>query len=164
MADKDAWTPAFEGQRPPLDGNVDGIETRFGPSNQLSVKHGGFSLLNLDGRVSEISEMIRERMGEVAHPRFDLSIQAAAVAGAKLERVLDALAAVEPDAVSARLEGEASRWWKHWASALDRLGMTPMAASKLGLNLALADDAKQTSLKRRAELEAEQARREAAGG
>lgn len=124
----------------------------FEQGNQLAHRHGGFSTLALDDRVAEIADLLYADLGGHVAPRFVAFVQAAAMAYARLERIWKALNDLDPGESSERLAIELSRWWRNWTAALDRLGMSHLAASKLGLHLAQAGEATQTSLKRRAEI------------
>lgn len=46
----DGWTPAFPGQRPPLNGPV---------GNQLALKHGAYSPRKVDPLATELVELVR---------------------------------------------------------------------------------------------------------
>jgi hypothetical protein len=137
MADRDPWTPEWEGQRPPLDGNVDGIETRFAPSNSISVRHGAYAVLQLTPVAEGIAEQLRELMPHWL-PAFEPAVQAAAIAGAQLARANTALEAAADPTALLNLSGDARGWWTKFTAALELLGLTPRSAAALGLTLELA--------------------------
>jgi hypothetical protein len=120
------WTPSFPGQRPP-----------FKPGNEVSTRHGAYvSPLRLTPRIEEIAGVLRDGMPHYA-AAFEPAVQAAAIAGARLERAIGALETAKPDDM-ATLENHARGWHRGWLGALEKLGLTPLAASRMGLNLALA--------------------------
>ena len=117
-----AWTPAFEGQRPP-----------FEPGHNLSVTHGSYSLLLLRGRAEEVAKGLRNAMAEGYEPRFEAAVAGAAMVAARLERAMEALAAAGNPVDLARLDQDSRGWMRLWFSALGQLGLTPAAASRLRL-------------------------------
>jgi len=109
----------------------------FEPGNEVALKHGSYvSPLRLTSRVGEIAEALLENMPHRS-PVFAAMVQAAALAGARLERAIAALEDAKPGEL-ARLEQDARGWHRSWVSALNALGLTPLSASRMGLNIALA--------------------------
>jgi hypothetical protein len=122
------WTPAFPGQRPP-----------FQPGHELSIRHGAYALLKLRPRAAELADAIRQLVPGYV-PAHEPAVQAAAMTGARLEKAMAALEDAGETELNA-LDGHARGWMRLWLSALDKLGLTPLAMSKLGLNLALGKGA-----------------------
>jgi hypothetical protein len=117
----------------------------FPPGNDLALRHGGHvSPLRLAGRITELADLLRDAMPLGG---FHAAVQATAIAGARLEAVLLALEKADAGAVD-RLEREANRWWRNYVSGLDRLGLTPVSAAKLGVNLAVAANVSESALER----------------
>jgi hypothetical protein len=135
-----AWTPAFEGQRPP-----------FEPGNALRLDHGAYSVLQLRPRAHELAEEIRSSLGVTYAPRFDLAISAAAATAAQYERAMLALLDTDDPAEHDVLDKRAARWGKLLFAALVQLGLTPLSASKLGLNLAVGQGVAARALERHVE-------------
>lgn len=133
----DDWTPAFFGQRRPLDGKVDGTATRFEPGHELSVRHGAYAVLQLTPVAEKIAEQLRELMPHWL-PAFEPAVQAAAIAGAQLARANTALEAADDPTALLNLSGDARGWWTKFTAALELLGLTPRSAAALGLTLELA--------------------------
>lgn len=67
-------------------------------------------------------------------------MQAAAMTGAQLERAMEALENA-PVSEFRRLDQDARGWMRLFFTALSHLGLTPLAMSRLGLNLALGRSA-----------------------
>lgn len=127
-----------------------GLETRFDQGNTLSLRHGAYSAMQLAPRAEELADVLRASMGLAYNERFEIAIRSAAAVGARFERAM--LLLTDSDGgnmvVSERLERDARNWAGKWAGWLDRLGLTPLAASRQGLNLALGHDAAQRALDR----------------
>ena len=105
--------------------------------HQLSTRHGAYvAPLRLGGEIEEIAELLRSTMPHYS-PVFAAAVQAAAIAGARLERACEALKTAAPGDLT-RLESDARGWHRSYVGALNALGLTPLSASKMGLNLALA--------------------------
>jgi hypothetical protein len=129
--------------------------TGFLPGHQLSVGHGApvqhgayVSPLRLAGRVEEICEVLRDSMAGYYTSSFEAAVQAAAIPAARLERALERLETAKPSEY-AKLEADARGWHRAWVAGLGALGLTPMAASRLGLNLALAGGSAHEALLKR---------------
>lgn len=141
MADKAVepteWVPAFEGQRPP-----------FEPGHALSTRHGAYaSVVKLTPRATEIAGFLRDSMGSTYSDRFEIALQSAGAVGARYELALAALVEGDPLRLQT-LDKDARGWARLWFSILSQLGLTPYAASKQGLNLALGADVAQRALER----------------
>ncbi len=134
------FVPAFDGQRPP-----------FGPGNSVGVRHGAYAVLQLRPRALELADEIRVALGPTYSTRFELAIAASAAAAAQYEKAMVALLDADDPTDLKHLDERAARWAKLLFSALGQLGLTPLAASKLGLNVALGTDAAGRALARHVE-------------
>lgn len=123
----------------------------FAPGNGVSVRHGAFAILQLRPRANELAEAIRVSLGPTYSSRFDLAISASAAAAAQYEKAMVALIDAEDPVDLKTLDERAARWAKLLFSALGQLGLTPLSASKLGLNVALGTDAAGRALARHVE-------------
>jgi hypothetical protein len=110
----------------------------FAEGNQLQAVHSGYALASLGPRVDEIAAGLYHALpGAVRHGRFGVAVELAAVALARLETALAALAALGPDDERAeRLDRECARWWRASLGSLGALGLTPSSAASLGVDLA----------------------------
>jgi hypothetical protein len=150
--------PAFEGQRRP-----------FEPGHQLTVKHGAYAgVLALSPRVEQIATVLLERMSsELAIvSAFGPVVEGVAIAGSRLERSLALLETATDAAAVEALDRAARGWVRTYLAGLATLGLTPPAAIRMGLNLALTDAAqRRLSLQELAAMQAEaQAREEVRRG
>jgi hypothetical protein len=117
------WTPQFPGQRPP-----------FPAGHELSVTWGDRAMLKLRPRAAEIAEQIRGLI-PLWNDSFGPVVELASMVLAQAEAAFAGLAD-DPDLEKARwLDERASRSSKQAGQYLDRLGLTPMAQAKLGVNL-----------------------------
>jgi hypothetical protein len=114
----------------------------FQPGHELSIRHGARAVLHLRPRAAELAETIRDALGPTYSPRFELAIAAAAAAAAQYEKAMDALLGAENADELVDLERYATRWARLLFTALSSLGLTPLSASKLGWNLAEAQEAR----------------------
>jgi hypothetical protein len=110
------WTPAFEGQRPP-----------FEEGNELAVQHGAYAVLRLKPRAEEIAERLRLAMGEGFQPKYWPALEAAALAGARVEAAMGVLLEEADAEKVARLDQNARGWLRLYAAALERFGLMPEA-------------------------------------
>ena len=120
------WKPSFPGQRPP-----------FGQGHQLSVRHGAHALLALQPRAAEIADVLREAAPALP-PGSEIALESAAMIGARLEVAMRALTEAADPRTLNDLDQRAQGWARQWAAWLDRLGLTPLAAARLGLDLTRA--------------------------
>jgi hypothetical protein len=120
----------------------------FQEGNAFALRHGSYSVLQLRPRAAELAAEIRATL-PVPAARYELAIQAAGAAAAQYERAMGALLAddVAPTDFET-LDRRAVRWAKLLFTALAQLGLTPLSASKLGLNVALGTDAATRALER----------------
>lgn len=166
------WAPAFEGQRPPLDGKVDGLETRFAPGHTLSIRHGAYADLHLGSRADELAGQIREQLiaDSLYAPGFELAIARLGIVWVRIERAQQAIDAVDaasrpggqynPEADRMmglqRLRDDLKGWIRLAGRIEESLGLTTESRAKLGLDLALTGAARQRlSLQQHAALQAE---------
>ena len=126
VAEPGRWVPAFEGQRPP-----------FEPGNQLARRHGAHAVLALQPRAQEIATVLRDAAPALP-PGSEIALESAAMIGARLEVAMKALDESADAKTLNDLDQRAQGWARQWASWLDRLGLTPIAAAKLGLDLTRA--------------------------
>jgi hypothetical protein len=131
VADAD-WTPAFEGQRPPLDGKEVGLETRF------EATHGAYSKLRLADRATELVPELRDRVARYRQ-NDDPHVALLAITWARVEAAHAALeeatAAGEADRLS-RLDADLRGWIRTARQLQADLGMTPTSRARLGLDVA----------------------------
>jgi hypothetical protein len=114
----------------------------FQPGNDVALRHGvDVSPLRLSDRTMELEAAIRDAMPHY-RPAFAMAVQAAAIAGARLERAEAALETASDAEQAERLGVIASRWWNNWTKQLERLGLSPKSAAALGLALEFAAGAK----------------------
>jgi hypothetical protein len=115
------WTPAFAGQRPP-----------FEKGNQAATKYGDRALLRLRPRAAELTQEIRQLM-PIWDDSFEPVLEAASMVGAQCEAALGALAEATNLAELGALDERAARWARVFGQYLDRLGLTPLSQSRLGV-------------------------------
>ena len=108
----------------------------FEPGHELSIRHGARAVLHLRPRANELAEVIRDALGRTYDVRFELAIAAAAASAAQYERAMDALLGADDPEQFVSLERYAASWARILFTALSSMGLTPLSASKLGLNLA----------------------------
>lgn len=148
------WVPAFEGQRPP-----------FQPGHELSTVHGAYSPRRVDPLAAQLVELLLGDPSVPAHAkaaayRLELWALARATAQAQLieewladraEQSQDSLGDLDDERVRSaylllhRAETRA-------ASSRSRLGLTPVAAARLGKNVAQAQVAQTDVALRMAQL------------
>jgi hypothetical protein len=120
------FVPVFEGQREP-----------FAPGHELSVKHGAYADVKLTPRTDELADQIRDGVPG-RRPVDDIAIRLLALCLARVE----AAAAVLGDEVAsdarARLEQDMRRWTAEAGRWSDRLGLSPAARARLGVDVAIA--------------------------
>jgi hypothetical protein len=126
------WTPAFVGQRPPLE-----------------VRHGAYSTLRLAPRARELADEIRNVVPAFS-PADEPMVRLLALTLARVEMATRALEVIDEraegnevtvylgdSAESLRRLREDSRGWINTARRIaNDLGMTPTSRAKLGLDLA----------------------------
>jgi hypothetical protein len=145
LDEQGGWSPVFEGQRPP-----------FTPGNELSVRHGAFSMVKLEPRVHELVGEIRELV-PAWRPPDDVTIHLLAIALARIEALYAKLTAGDVD-----LAESADKWLRSWVNSArqsaDKLALNPTARGRLGLDVAqtarvltLADLHAEAELERREE-------------
>lgn len=135
--------PAGNGTRPP-----------FEKGNQVARKHGGYSLLSLGDRASEIADEIRPTLPAYA-PADEPTLLLFATTLARVERASAAIALVDENSTSPLSEYLAAdeptlapnlsalrndlRSWINTARRLaNDLGLTPTSRARLGLDIAAA--------------------------
>jgi hypothetical protein len=126
----------------------------FERGNSAAVKHGAYAVVQLAPRAAEFAEDVRARM-PLYSPADEGAVQHYAMLRARLERASQALEAADEasagDPQSSYLEGSSeridrlarlrddARRWHRLVLAYEReLGLTPLARSRLGLNIAAA--------------------------
>jgi hypothetical protein len=109
----------------------------FEPGNQAALKYGAHSTLALKPRAEKLAHELREAMGARYAPDFELAVATTAMIGARFEAALGKLLDSDDARDVEWLDLRAHRWARLWTGGLDRLGLSPLAASKLGLNIAL---------------------------
>lgn len=118
-----AWSPQFEGQRPP-----------FERGHELSVKHGAYSVVKLGPRVDELADALRVEVGALYRASDELAVRLLALCVARIEAAWAALEAAAPDQHT--LLDTRTRGWVNTAGKLmNELGLTPAARARLGLDL-----------------------------
>jgi hypothetical protein len=134
-----AWTPAFEGQRPP-----------FQPGHELSLRHGAWSARHVQPVATGILQSVLDDPAceYLKAPRFAAELEAWATAEARvrlLETYIAKLAGDSGDGVGDLADeatraawGLLNRFEARAQSGRDRLGLSPAAASKIGRDLSLA--------------------------
>lgn len=101
------------------------------------TKHGAYARpLQLQPRLEELAEWVRDQMGELYDPRFEGVIATTAIAGARAERALIGLDAEADGKFVEHLDRSARAWVREFLTGLGHLGLTPASAEKLGLNRA----------------------------
>jgi hypothetical protein len=85
------WTPAFEGQRPPLE-----------PGHELTVRHGAYSQLRLTQRAGEIVDEFRELVSR--YRASEPMVRLLAVTWARVEAAAEALEKADGPEQPSRLE------------------------------------------------------------
>lgn len=122
----------------------------FQPGHDLSVRHGAYAVLQLRPRALELASEIRASL-PVPADRYELAIQAAAAAAARYEKAMAALLDADDAAEVGELDRRALGWARLLFTALGQLGLTPLSASRLGLNAALGQEAASRALERHVE-------------
>lgn len=115
-------------------GNRHGLETRFQPGHELSLRHGAYSMLRLSPRVDELAETVRDLV-PAYRPADDVAVQLLAVALARIEAAWSAIDGASPEDVKS-LEEMLRGWVNSAARQADKLAMTPTARGRLGLDVA----------------------------
>lgn len=133
LDDEGRWTPAFEGQRPPL---RPGHEHRFEVGNDVAVRHGAESTIRLTVRAGELVDGLRDLV--IAYrPSDEPMLTLLAVTIARVEAAAAALeAAKDPDQLQ-RLESNLRGWIRLARQLLGDMGMTPKARLAMGLDVAM---------------------------
>lgn len=133
------WVPEFEGQRPPLQ-----------PGNELSIRHGAYSPRKVEPLAQELVDLLLEDSSVPQHAkaaayRLELWALARATAQAQLieEWLADQGTEKHPlgDLGDERVRSAyllLHRAETRAASSRSRLGLTPVAAARLGKNVAHA--------------------------
>lgn len=130
------WAPAFPGQRPPFKpGNDAGV--RFRPGNTAGVHHGAYATVQLGPRVAELADEIRDLIPGYS-PADEVALRVLCLALARLEQSSAAIDDDTPAADLARLRQDERGWANTIRRYLADLGLTPVARSGLGLNVARA--------------------------
>lgn len=129
------WTPAFEGQRPPL---RPGHEHRVQAGNDLAVTHGAYAVLQLTPRAGELAEKLRG-LADHLTAADEPALETLALLLAQLERaagVLDDVDEVVKRGADvdlylgrverrSRLSADTRGWAKEARNLLHELGLTP---------------------------------------
>jgi hypothetical protein len=100
----------------------------FEPGNVAAVKHGAYATLKLAPRAEELAVAIRAAVGDAWHDRYTLSVEAAALAGARVEAALGHLLELDEATIEekyARLDDRARGWLKQYLGVLERFGLVP---------------------------------------
>jgi len=142
LDEEGAWTPAFEGQRPP-----------FGPGNALGQghgrppEHGSYAIMHLGPRATEIASAIR-RVATHLTPADEPALQLLGLKLAQLERAAGVIGQVdaaieEREDLSdldrylgrierrARLSQDARGWGAESRKLMNDLGLTPAGRAAL---------------------------------
>jgi hypothetical protein len=135
-----AWSPAFEGQKPP-----------FEPGNQLAIRHGAYSTLSLAPRAAELADEIR-RVVPVYSPADEILVRSLALALARVERAQAALDQVddqvgnelgtylhEKTLAFEHLRSDMRAWLNLVRKLTSDLGMSPTARARLGVDLTVME-------------------------
>lgn len=121
--------------------------------NQLGVRHGVYSLVQMSPRAKELGDSIRETV-PAYHPADEVAISALAMTFAQLERASAVLArrqheehqainnnrtpSMEVQSDLKRLSSDVVRFANAVHRFCDSLGLTPTARARLGLDLVRA--------------------------
>jgi hypothetical protein len=104
----------------------------FQPGHTLSLKHGAYATLHLRPRAGDIAARLRDALGDSFEEKHAPAIEAAAMAGARVERAMAVLLAdvesadeLTHEEAIARLSQDARGWLRQYVEILDRLGLTP---------------------------------------
>lgn len=127
------WVPAFEGQRPP-----------FAPGNDLAVKSGMWSARLVDPVAAQFVQAATtdDAVPYLREPRYGPALQAWAKAEARVQLLEEWVSGMSIEHAAESAQGktpplEILRKWEATASThRDKLGLTPLAASRLGRNVA----------------------------
>lgn len=138
-AEVEAWTPAFEGQRPPFQpGNTLG----FKPGNMLAVRHGAKSPRLQGERATAVyAELVED--GEPAWlqdvDRSQLEAWCWAEGTCRMLREwLDRHEPLQPNGKPWPASDELLKWERRAQSHRDALGFNPLARARLGRDTAIA--------------------------
>jgi hypothetical protein len=99
----------------------------FEEGNTAAVKHGAYAVLQLKPRAEEIAGRLREAMGETYEPRFEASVEAAALAAPRVEAAMGALLEEADQEKLSRLDQNARGWLRLYLTTLERFGLMPEA-------------------------------------
>jgi len=125
------WTPVFEGQRPP-----------FAPGNDAHLKHGAFaSPVRLGERSEAIADALRPYV-TAYHPGVEPTLQSYALALARAERAVSALAEANEgryvatykgreDELCLSLQTHLRAWLRLALNLASELGLTPSASARI---------------------------------
>ena len=113
------------------------------PGNQLAVKHGAYSLLQLKPRAAELADGLWDLLaGEVQIPRMRPAVESAGMVGARFEAAMAALLEAGDAADLRRLDQDARGWARLWFRCLGMLGLTPESAVALGMQVEITKGAR----------------------
>jgi hypothetical protein len=122
----DGWTPAFEGQRPPLESG-----------NARSVTHGAYAVLQLGDRVAEIADELTPLVPGY-RPADQVAVRLLALSVARIERAVAALDEADVGQL-ARLEADMRGWVNTARRLVVDLALTPTARARLGIDVAIGE-------------------------
>lgn len=109
----------------------------FEPGNAIAATHGSYATLALKPRAAELASAIRAACGDAWDERHAAAVEAAALAGARVERALGHLLELDEETVErdyARLDDRARGWLKLYLGTLESLGLVPDRA-QVAVNL-----------------------------
>ena len=122
----------------------------FGTANTAALRHGAYAVVQLAPRAAELAEDARARM-PLYSPADEGAVQHYAMLRARLERASQALDAADETSATdplsdsservdrlARLRDDARSWHRLVLAYERELGLTPLARSRLGVNVAVA--------------------------
>lgn len=157
------WTPAFPGQRPPFRPGND-LGRKAEPGNDLAVRHGAYSPRKVDPLAGQLVALLLDDPSVPAHAKaaaYRLEMWALARATAQAQLIEEWLADQADDEHplgNLDREGVRSAYLllhraeTRAAASRSRLGLTPVAAARLGKNVAQAQVAQTDVALRMAQL------------